>query len=593
MSAKTATGGVLAGAFKGKGWDSRIRSANVRAKEMWLGYVFGPFGVMLMYSVINSYYNQYLTDVIGFTASRGAWIAMFMVLFPVLTKVIDAITNVLMSRIIDSTVCRQGKLRPWFILSLPVLIISIIMLFGIPNASAQLQAVWIFISYNLFYSVGYTIWNMAYQLSAALSSRNMDQRKNNSMAGQMAKNLGVGLISICFPMIMTSVGAMMGDDLRGSYLVCMGIVCCVTVPLTFLQYFYTRERVTEERRNLGINDEKGSLSNAPEVSFGKQIRACLKSKYWMMLVILILVYQVFNNLRDMSLIYYSGWVVEGNNYGQYATIQAKFQMIAMSPMGPGILLLIPLVKRFGRRKTIWLCSIFSVIGATTALLNPGSTGAIYGGTALLSIGNLAFVYTYLSFLGDTIDHVEWKTGVRCDGATGALVGFVTAASAGIGQGLFNLGLMLTGYTTPQQIGVSAEGVALYADQPAAAVDWINFSYQGSLLLVGVLAFIIFCFFFDLEGQMKTVTFDLQERERKKCEAMGIVYVPSYERERREQEELRRIAEENRIKELREYCQRKGKDFDALNNRVLEKRARKQAKKQAKKAKMAARQKKAK
>ncbi|KJF39269.1 hypothetical protein TQ39_13190 [Ruthenibacterium lactatiformans] len=578
--------GVLANAFKGNIWNSRIRSANVRAKEMWLGYVFGPFGVMLMYSVVNSYYNQYLTDIMGFTASRGAWIAIFMVIFPVLTKVIDATTNVLMSRLIDSTVCRQGKLRPWFLLSLPILVVSILMLFSVPVASPQLQAVWIFISYNLFYSVGYTMWNMAYQLSASLSSRNTDHRKNNSMAGQMAKNLGVGMISIFFPLIMTSVGAMMGDNYRQSYLACMALVCCVTVPLTFLQYFYTRERVTEERRSTHAALSETHTA-VPEAPFAKQIKACLQSRYWILLIILILVYQVFNNLRDMSLIYYSGWVVQGNAYGQYAAIQAKFQMIAMSPMGPGIILLIPLVKKLGRRRSIWVCSIFSIVGSTVALLNAGHTLPVYAGTAVMCIGNLAFVYTYLSFLGDTIDHVEWKTGIRCDGATGALVGFVTAASAGIGQGLFNLGLMLTGYATPEKIGESAEGIALYADQPAAATAWINFSYQGSLLLVGVLAFILFRFFFDIEDKMDTITHDLQERHRAECEAKGIEYIPSYELERREQEELRRKAEEVRIRELKEYCARTGKDFDTLNNKVLARRAKKQAKKDAKKAKQQA------
>lgn len=578
--------GVLANAFKGKFWNTRIKSVNVRAKEMWLGYVFGPFGVMLMYSVVNSYYNQYLTDIMGFTASRGAWIAIFMVIFPVLTKIIDATTNVLMSRVIDSTVCRQGKLRPWFILSLPILVLSILMLFNVPVASPQLQAVWIFISYNLFYSVGYTMWNMAYQLSASLSSRNTDQRKNNSMAGQMAKNLGVGLISICFPLIMTSVGTLMGDNYRQSYLACMALVCCITVPLTFLQYFYTRERVTEERRNTEIALSE-THEAVPEASFGRQIKACLQSKYWIMLIILVLFYQVFNNLRDMALIYYSGWVVQGNAYGEFAAIQAKFQMIAMSPMGPGILLLIPLVKKLGRRKSIWICSIFSILGSGVALLNAGHTLPVYAGTAVMCIGNLAFVYTYLSFLGDTIDHVEWKTGIRCDGATGALIGFVTAASAGIGQGLFNLGLMLTGYTTPEKIGEAANGVALYADQPAAATAWINFSYQGSLLLVGVLAFIIFRFFFDIEDKMNTITHDLQERRRAECEAKGIEYIPSYEKERREQEELRRKAEEARIRELKEYCARTGKDFDTLNNKVLARRAKKQAKKAAKKAKQQA------
>lgn len=582
MEVKAQKRGLLENAFSGSFWNSRIKSANVRSSEMWLGYVFGPFGVMLMYSVVNSYYNHYLTDIIGFTASRGAWIAIFMVAFPVFTKVIDAVTNVLMSGLIDRTSCRQGKLRPWFILSIPILVVSVLMLFSIPDAAPQAQAIWIFISYNLFYSVGYTIWNMAYQLSAPLSTRNIEQRKNNAMAGQMAKNIGVGMISICFPMIMTSVGAMMGDNYRESYLVCMSLVCCVTVPLTLIQYFFTRERVTEERRNQ-YNPGADDTAKPQEAPFLAQIFACFKSRYWVMLILMILIYQVLNNLRDMSLIYYSGWVVDGNAYGEYATIQAKFQMIAMSPMGPGILLLLPLVKKLGRRKSIWVCSIFTIIGAASALLNPGNSAAIYGGTALLSIGNLAFVYTFMSFLGDAIDHVEWKTGIRCDGATGALVGFATAISAGVGQGLYNLGLMLSGYTTPEKIGETAEGIALYADQPAAATDWINFSYQGSYLIIGLMAFFAFRFVFDLENHLPQITRDLQDRKRKECEALGIEYIPSYERERREQEELKRIAEEERIKELKAYCARTGKDFDTENQKFLNKRAKKEARKAAKKA----------
>jgi len=582
QTTKKSRQGFLANAFKGEMWNSRITSANVRPKEMWLGYVFGPFGIMMMYSVVNSYYNQYLTDIMGFTVSKGAWIASFMVIFPVLTKIIDAITNVLMSKIIDSTTCKQGKLRPWYILSLPVLVGSILMLFSVPNTSPQIQAVWIFISYNLFYAVGYTIWNMAYQLAAPLSTRNMDQRKTNGMAGQMIKNMGVGMMSMFFPLIMTAVGNAMGENYRQSYLTCMALVCCVAVPLTVLQYFYTRERVTEERRNQ-FNGNSGE-SNVKEARFRDQLKACFSSKYWIMMILLILIYQVMNNLRDVAQIYYSGWVVAGNAYGEYATIQAKFQMIAMSPMGPGMLLLIPIIKKFGRRKSIFVGSFFTMIGAGTALLNAGHTLPVYGGTALLSIGNLAFVFTYITFLGDAIDHVEWKTGVRCDGATGAFVGFAIAISAGVGQGLFNLGLMLSGYMTPEKIGESVKGIALYADQPAAATNWINFSFQGSLLLIGIMAFIFFGFLFDLEDKMSEITKVLQDRKREECEAMGIEYIPSYVRERREIEDQRAIAEVERIKELKAYCANKGLNFAVENQKVLDKREKKAAKKAAKKAK---------
>ena len=101
---------------------------------------------MLLQSIVNSYFNQYLTDVRGFTVSKGLWIASFMVVFPVVSKVIDAVTNVIMAKILDRTTCRQGKLRPWFILSLPIIILSIYMMFSVPAFGVKLQAVWVIAS---------------------------------------------------------------------------------------------------------------------------------------------------------------------------------------------------------------------------------------------------------------------------------------------------------------------------------------------------------------------------------------------------------------------------------------------------------------
>ena len=145
MNTKTKKG-LLSGWFEAPFWNTRITSANVHGKERWLGYVAGPFGVMLLQSIVNSYFNKYLTDTLGFTVTRGMWIASFMVVFPVLSKLLDAITNVLMAKVLDNTKCRQGKLRPWFILSLPITVASIIMMFAIPDMGAKAQAVWVVIA---------------------------------------------------------------------------------------------------------------------------------------------------------------------------------------------------------------------------------------------------------------------------------------------------------------------------------------------------------------------------------------------------------------------------------------------------------------
>lgn len=538
-------------------------------------------------SVVNSYFNQYLTDIIGFTVDRAAWITTFMVLFPVLSKLLDAITNLVMCKIIDSTTCRQGKVRPWMLISAPFVALSIILMFWIPVATPVAQAIWVTISYNLYYCVTYTMWNMSKELSAALSTRNINQRRNNAMASRITSNVGTGLVSILFPMILSAVCAAVNGNNAQGYFIAMSAVAVISVPLAFVQYFYTRERVTEERRNqVGIENAGEKLTGPvkQEASMMEQLKACLTSKYWIMFVILILASEILTNMRNISLVYYSGWVVRGNAYGEFGEIQAKFQMIAMSPMGPGILLLLPLMRKFGRRICIWAGAILNIVGTTIAFMNAGSSMMIYAGSALGAIGNIPFAYVFTSYLGDVIDHVEWKTGVRSDGLTGGLTSAGMMFSVGISQGLFNLGLMMTGYAQPQQVGVSPEGVLLYADQPAAAVNWINMAYQGSYILLGVMIFVVFFFLFDLEKHLPKVSRELQDRKVAECAALGIEYIPADELERREIAEQERAAEEIRIRELKEKCAKKGLDFDKENQKVLDKRAAKEAKKAAKAAK---------
>ena len=88
---------------------SRIRSENVTAKEKWLGYLLGPAGALLLNAVLATYLNVYYTDVLKLT---GVWGGAFLVIFPIISKIVDAITNVAMGYIIDRTRTKEGKARP-------------------------------------------------------------------------------------------------------------------------------------------------------------------------------------------------------------------------------------------------------------------------------------------------------------------------------------------------------------------------------------------------------------------------------------------------------------------------------------------------
>lgn len=142
--------------LSGRIFQSRIRSENVSGKEKWLGYLVGPCGALLFNAVMATYLNVYYTDVLGL---GNLWGGLFLVIFPIISKILDAITNVLMGYLIDRTKTAQGKARPWLLVAAPLVTISGLLLFLIPNSGNEvLTIIFVMLSYNFYYSISFTIY---------------------------------------------------------------------------------------------------------------------------------------------------------------------------------------------------------------------------------------------------------------------------------------------------------------------------------------------------------------------------------------------------------------------------------------------------
>ncbi|MBO7335667.1 MAG: MFS transporter [Lachnospiraceae bacterium] len=115
---------------------SRVRSKNVTAKEKWLGYLVGPIGALLLNAVLGTYLNIYYTDVLKLTT---VWGGIFLTVFPIVSKILDALTNILMGYIIDRTKTKQGKARPWLLLSAPFVAVFGALLFIVPTGTKRLK----------------------------------------------------------------------------------------------------------------------------------------------------------------------------------------------------------------------------------------------------------------------------------------------------------------------------------------------------------------------------------------------------------------------------------------------------------------------
>ena len=134
--------------FEKQALNSRLTSPEVTAKEKWLGYLLGPSGALLLNAVLATYLNVYYTDVLNLTT---VWGGVFLAVFPIVSKIIDAITNIVMGYIIDRTHTKQGKARPWLLLSAPLVAVTGILLFTVPTGNQTVQVIWVMLSYNLFY----------------------------------------------------------------------------------------------------------------------------------------------------------------------------------------------------------------------------------------------------------------------------------------------------------------------------------------------------------------------------------------------------------------------------------------------------------
>lgn len=451
-------------------FQSKVQTADVGKKEKWLGYLLGPSGALLLNAVLATYLNIYYTDVLKLTS---LWGGTFLVIFPIISKIIDAITNVIMGYIIDRTHTPEGKARPWLLLSAPLLTITGILLFTVPAGSKTVQAIWVMVSYNLFYSIAYTIFNMSHSLMVPLSTRNTTQRGSLSVFNQIASIMMAGIMgALVFPVVVMPV---IGVD-KGKWITLMSVMSILALPFTILEYYFTKERVTLENQE----------SNVAAVPLIKQIKAIFTDKYMLIIYVYFLIYSVGSNVKNISLVYFCNYVLGSYNDG---ITQTLINVIGGIPMGIGIFAVWPLAKKFGKRNVTAVGFVLYAIGSAVCWLFPTNMTIMLVGQFIKNIGGLPCAYVFMALFADVLDHMEWKTGFRCDGIAMSINNIIGVAMIGICTGTFNGLLAGNGYVAPEIVN----GVTVAAEQTTAVKNVITFGFVGLEAITGIVLAVLLIF----------------------------------------------------------------------------------------------------
>jgi GPH family glycoside/pentoside/hexuronide:cation symporter len=457
---------------------TRIKSDEVKIPEIALGYFLAPFCAMLANSIFGAYLTRYYADVLGWTRfGAGAFAA----LLPIVSVIFVVLGNLSVGKWIDNTRTKAGKARPYLFAAIPLLTLAIIMMFTSPNNGSILQMIWIAVSYNLYYSIAYPCYYTAHSSMVSLSTRDTDKRgllATMSNASMVAA-AGVGA-SIVVPILLQSYMFSYNGtslDVAASYahwrVLSIGFTL-ITVLGIILEYYFTRERISEETMDL--------QRTAETIPMKTHVDACTKDKYWWMVILYVLFFMMGQLVKNTSMSFYARWMFDSvlsaaDPESASGAMMSTLGLIGGLPSAVGMVIAWPLANKLGKQRAIVIGLIFSVLGGAVAFMGVHNFKMVCAGVVLKAVGIIPSQYVMLAVISDVLDHLEAKNGFRSDGFTMSIYGSIMVGLLGLAVGIVSGLLGMTGYD------------ATLVKQPVAAENVLIFVYLG----MDILTFIVSIF----------------------------------------------------------------------------------------------------
>jgi len=353
-------------------------------------------------------------------------------------------------------------------------------------------------------------------------------------------------------------------DIYG-YAVLMIVLSIIAIPLIYMEFYYTKERIIED--DVLEEGEK----NVNKIPLKTQLKALFTNKYFVILTIIFTLIGICDYYKGSNVQYfYVKFLLDGENKPLMYTLY----MIAVgSPVGIGAIIIYPLAKKFGI-KNVTICGYVCVlIGSIFGWIFSSNIYVAIIGGFLRNLGTIPNSYVFITLLYYAYDSIEAKTGYRLEGLMGA--GIVYAIQNLIYApfaGGYESGLLKLGF-------VDAEGV-----KPSnEIINFIVFSFYALDIILAIVAIVLLPFV-DVEKKMNTINDEIITRKKALCLENGKEWVDPQILQQQEEEKYEKEQEENRILDLKEYCAKKGLDFDIENQKYLNKVKAKEEKRLAKEKK---------
>lgn len=443
------------------------------------GYGSADLASNLIWPMITAYLTPYYTDALLLDAVAVGFITFA-------SKIIDAITDVLMGIIVDKTEFKSGKCRPYFIIGAVPLALFGVLTFTLPSLVSNdkmLMIVLAFVTFNLV-STCYTVVNTP--LSAILPSLSDDQKERNVLVTfrMVMAAIGSFCVTVFAPVLINWFG---GKTDKFAHAWTAGVFGIGAVIMLFVAFANTREVVKP------IREEKVKFKDGLKAVNGQYI----------LFVITMFIYLIGFAVKQAGVVYYyERYIVTAGGLDSVALVSIQAVTTSLS-MVAGQLTIPFFCKIMGKKRSSIMMNVIALIGNVIFLFCGANLPLLLIGTFVVWFPLGYLMGMRFALLADVVEYCELKSGIRAAGILSSLDSFLAKLAFGFNVVLIT-GLMAMGGYDPN----------LSAQTDTAKV-FIQIGFVGVPMLC-IAATIILLMFFKFDKELPL----MKDKRKAELEAAG-------------------------------------------------------------------------
>lgn len=419
--------------------------------------------------------TYFYTDKVGLSAAAAGTVIL-------VAKVMDAVTDLFMGRIVDGTKSKYGKVRPWFLwMSIPA-VISIIALFTIPaGASNGFKTIYALITNTTVTAIVYTAIAIPYASLIAVRTRSIQERSKMGITRAVFGYL-TGMIIVIGLVPITNL---LGGDQRAWIMVAVffGVLSGLSLMVTF-------KASKEENQGVALNDK---TKDEETLTMKQSLMYLFSNKYWVIMLFAQVAVNMIYSISGSTGVYYTKYILMNDN------LVAVFGAVGLIPVFVGFGITGPMIKKFGLAKTTRIAFIIGIFANIVRIFMPYSFIAALVFGSLSTFATIPMMAVGGVLVNNTIEYGEWKYGKKIVGMTNSANSFGAKVGSGLGAAIIGWVLAFGNYNG-----------LLSVQEPSAIFSILTLSIYIPLVLIVVLYLLMRRY--DLDDKYQMIVTELQNRK---------------------------------------------------------------------------------